>query len=101
MLVRGDVFPVRYRHGFEHPQPAVAGERMHIEFKMNDIAHWIQPGHRMMVQIQSTWFPLVNANPQKFMNNLYDAETDDYSVSEITIYHQEDAASHILLPVLE
>ena len=101
MLVRGDVFPVRYRHGFEHPQPAVAGERMHIEFTMNDIAHWIQPGHRMMVQIQSTWFPLVNANPQKFMNNLYDVETDDYSVSEITIYHQQDAASHILLPVIE
>lgn len=101
MLVRGDVFPVRYRNGFENPQPAVPGEMMHIEFTMNDIAHWILPGHKMMVQIQSSWFPLVNMNPQTYMDNIYSAAPEDYAEADITIYHQKNAASALILPVVE
>ncbi len=99
MLVRGDVFPIRYRESFEQPLKAVSGELMHIDFTMNDIAHWILPGHRMMVQIQSSWFPLVNINPQTFLNNIYEADLEDYVSSEITVYHQKDASSHIVLPI--
>lgn len=101
MLVRGDVFPVRYRNGFENPQPAVPGEMMHIEFTMNDIAHWILPGHKMMVQIQSSWFPLVNMNPQTYMDNIYSAAPKDYAEADITIYHQKNAPSALILPVVE
>lgn len=101
MLVRGDVFPVRYRNGFDDPLPAVPGEMMHIEFKMNDIAHWILPGHKMMVQIQSSWFPLVNMNPQTYMDNIYCAEPEDYIGADITIYHQKNASSEVILPVVE
>lgn len=101
MLVRGDVFPVRYRNGFDDPLPAVPGEMMHIEFKMNDIAHWILPGHKMMVQIQSSWFPLVNMNPQTYMDNIYCAEPEDYIGADITIYHQKNATSEVILPVVE
>ncbi len=100
MLVRGDVFPVRYREGFNAPKPATPGEVMNIQFTMNDVAHWVQPGHRLMVQIQSSWFPLVNMNPQKFMDNIYMAKPEDYQKSEVTIYHQKDLQSRILLPVM-
>lgn len=101
MLVRGDVFPLRYRNGYEHPLRSVPGEKIHLDFTMNDIAHWILPGHRMMIQIQSTWFPLVNVNPQTYMDNIYDAEADDYIQSEITVYHQQDSPSHIILPIMK
>ena len=100
MLIRGDVFPVRYREGFNAPKPATPGEVMNIQFTMNDVAHWVQPGHRLMVQIQSSWFPLVNMNPQKFMDNIYMAKPEDYQKSEVTIYHQKDLQSRILLPVM-
>ena len=67
---------------------------------MNDIAHWVLPGHKMMVQIQSSWFPLVNLNPQTYLTDIYEADREDYISSEITIYHQKDATSHIVLPIL-
>lgn len=101
MLVRGDVFPVRYREGLDSPAPVQPGELMHIDFTMNDIAHWIQPGHRMMVQIQSSCFPLINMNPQAFLNNIYEAAPEDYVQSTISVYHQKDAVSGIFLPVVE
>lgn len=100
MLVRGDVFPIRYRYGYDKPVKANPGEILHLEFTMNDIAHWVLPGHKMMVQIQSTWFPLVNLNPQTYLTNIYEADSEDYISSEITIYHQKDAPSHIVLPIL-
>lgn len=100
MLVRGDVFPIRYRHGYDCPVKANPGEIVHLEFKMNDIAHWILPGHKMMIQVQGTWFPLVNLNPQTYLTNIYEADREDYISSEITIYHQKDAPSHIVLPIL-
>lgn len=101
MLVRGDVFPVRYREGLDSPAPVHPGELMHIDFTMNDIAHWILPGHRMMVQIQSSCFPLINMNPQTFLNNVYEAAPEDYVQSTISVYHQKDAVSGIFLPVVE
>lgn len=100
MLVRGDVFPIRYRYGYDKPVKANPGEVLHLEFTMNDIAHWVLPGHKMMVQIQSSWFPLVNLNPQTYMTDIYEADREDYISSEITIYHQKDATSHIVLPIL-
>lgn len=100
MLVRGEVFPLRYRDSFEYPAPVRPGEIHHLVFTMNDIAHWILPGHRMMIQIQSSWFPLVNINPQTYLENIYDAEAEDYRTSEITVYHQKDAPSRVLLPLV-
>lgn len=99
MLVRGEVFPVRYRSDFSDPQPVEPGQPFRVDFTMNDIAHWVLPGHRLMVQIQSSWFPLVNMNPQTYLENIYNADERDYVMSEITVYHQQDKASRILLPV--
>ena len=100
MLIRADVFPVRYRDGFENPTPAVPDQVMNIQFTMNDVAHWVHPGHRLMVQIQSSWFPLVNMNPQTYMDNIYEAKPEDYQKSQIMIYHQKNLQSCIHLPVI-
>ena len=100
MLIRGEVFPVRYRKSLEEPKPAVPGEVMNIQFTMNDVAHWVLPGHKLMVQIQSSWFPLVNMNPQTYMDNIYQAAPEDYVKADIKIYHQKDLQSRILLPVI-
>lgn len=99
MLIRGDVFPLRYRERLEEPKPSIPGEVMNIEFTMNDIAHFVHPGHRLMVQIQSSWFPLVNMNPQTYMDNIYMAAAEDYVRSEIRVYHQKDLQSYVVLPV--
>ena len=100
MLIRGDVFPVRYRNNISHPSPVIPGEIFNLQFTMNDVAHWLQPGHRLMVQIQSSWFPLVNMNPQTYLENIYTASQEDYVKSEITVYHQKNIQSAIHLPLI-
>jgi putative CocE/NonD family hydrolase len=67
-LVRGEPFRAKFRKSLEKPEPLVPGKVETIEFEMPDIAHTFRPGHKIMVQIQSSWFPLVDRNPQKFMD---------------------------------
>ena len=98
MLVRGDVMPARYRNGFEKAEPMQEGKVERIEFTMSDIAHIIKPGHRLMVQVQSSWYPLVAMNPQQCVDNQYYARNDDYVKSEIRIYCGKDLQSYIELP---
>jgi len=67
-LVRGEPFRGKFRNSFEKPEPFTAGQRAHIEFDMPDVCHTFRAGHRIMVQIQSSWFPLTDRNPQKFLD---------------------------------
>ena len=100
MLVHGEIFRGRYRKSFETPEPFVADKIDRVKFNVADIAHTFKKGHRIMVQIQSTWFPLVDRNPQKFVN-IYEAAQNDFQKATIRIYHDEKNASSILLPVLK
>ena len=70
-----------------------------LSFDMDDVAHWFLPGHRIMVQIQSSWFPLIDRNPQKFVDNVYEALPEDYIPAEMKVYHQKEYPSCIVLPV--
>jgi putative CocE/NonD family hydrolase len=99
MLVRGDVMRGRYRNSFENPEAFVPGKISEIKYTMNDIAHTFKTGHRIMVQIQSSWFPLVDRNPQK-MVNIYTCTDQDFQKATITIFHDQANASSIILPVL-
>ena len=99
MLVRGDVFRARYRDGFEKSVPVRPGKVTELSFDMDDVAHWFLPGHRIMVQIQSSWFPLIDRNPQKFVDNVYEALPEDYIPAEMKVYHQKEYPSCIVLPV--
>jgi putative CocE/NonD family hydrolase len=99
MLVRGDIFRGRYRHSFEKPEPFTPGKIEDIRFPLNDIAHCFLRGHRIMIQVQSSWFPLADRNPQTFVN-IYWAEAKDFQKSDIRVYHNSENASSIILPVL-
>ena len=100
MLVHAEVFRGRYRNSFENPEPFVPNKIEHVKFNIADVAHTFKKGHCIMVQIQSSWFPLVDRNPQKFVN-IYEADENDFQKATIRIYHDKKNASNILLPVLK
>ena len=77
-LLRGEPFPGRFRESFEKPRPFEPGQPAKIQFRMPDIYHTFRRGHRIMVQIQSTWFPLVDRNPQKYVANIFEARESDF-----------------------
>lgn len=99
MLVRGEVMRGRFRKSFENPIPFSPNKIESVSFHLPDIAHTFKAGHRIMVQVQSSWFPLVNMNPQKFVN-IYQAEENDFQSATIRIYHDAKHPSSIVLPVL-
>ncbi|MFV0269416.1 MAG: CocE/NonD family hydrolase [Draconibacterium sp.] len=99
MLVRGEVFRGRFRKSFEKPEAFTPGLVEQVKFELPDIAHCFQKGHRIMVQIQSSWFPLVDRNPQQFVD-IYNCDESDFVKSEIKVYHDAQHASKIILPVL-
>ncbi|HVZ24608.1 MAG TPA: CocE/NonD family hydrolase [Sediminibacterium sp.] len=96
MLVRGEVMRGKFRNSFEKPEPFVPNQPTRVKFSLPDIAHTFKAGHRIMIQIQSTWFPLVDRNPQRF-EDIYHAKDSDFQKATIRIYRN---ASRILLPVM-
>ncbi|MGX5819656.1 CocE/NonD family hydrolase [Chitinophaga lutea] len=99
MLVRGEVMRGKFRNSFEKPAPFVPGQATAVKFTLPDVAHTFRKGHRIMVQVQSSWFPLVDRNPQQFMD-IYRATDKDFRKAGIRIYHDAARPSQILLPVL-
>lgn len=99
MLVRGEPFRAKYRNSTEHPEPLVPGKRTEVQFTMQDVNHTFRKGHRIMVQIQSSWFPLTDRNPQVF-TDIAHARPEDFRKATQTVFHQKDATSGIELLVL-
>lgn len=95
-----DIFRGRYRENFEHPTPIAAGEIQLYRFALPAANHVFQPGHRIMVHIQSSWFPLYDRNPQTFVKNIFFAEPRDYKKATQRIYRGGAAASYIDLPLV-
>jgi putative CocE/NonD family hydrolase len=100
MLVRGDVMRGRYRNSFSKPEAFVPGKLAEVKYTLNDIAHTFKKGHRIMVQVQSSWFPIVDRNPQQFID-IYHAKDADFIKSDIRVYMSAGAASKIVLPVMQ
>jgi putative CocE/NonD family hydrolase len=99
MLVRAEIMRGKYRNSFEHPEAFTPNKVTEVKFALPDVAHTFQKGHRLMIQIQSSWFPLADRNPQKFMN-IYEANDSDFKKETIRIYHDGSNSSKIILPVL-
>ena len=99
MLVGADVFRGKYRKSFEHPEPFVPGKVTKIEYDLRDKGHCFRKGHRIMVQIQSTWFPLIDRNPQKF-TDIYHARESDFQKATHKVYRSSEFPSHIKIRVL-
>ncbi len=100
MPVRMEVLRGKYRESFSAPKPFVPGKPTRVHFMLPDVAHTFAPGHRIMIQVQSSWFPRIDRNPQQFLD-IYHCRAEDFIPCEITLLHQADAPSHILLPVLK
>jgi hypothetical protein len=98
-LVRGDVMRGKFRNGLDTPQPFTPGEPTAVSFTMPDVYHTFRRGHRIMIQVQSTWFPLVNRNPQKFVD-INTAADEDYQRATQRLYRSSKAASHVVVNVL-
>ncbi len=98
-LVRGDVMRGKFRNSFEKPEPFVPNEPTRVRFTLPDVYHTFQPGHRIMVQIQSTWFPLVDRNPQTFVDINAAKETDFRSATQ-RLYHSQKFPSRVTVGVL-
>ena len=96
-----DIFRGRYAaRGFGHPEPMVANRPTTIRFALPNADHVFLPGHRIMVQIQSSWFPLYDRNPQAYVANIFDAKPADFHKETVTLFHSPREASFIELPVV-
>ena len=100
MLVRGEIMRGKYRNSFENPEPFRPGKVETIRFELPDVAHTFKKGHRLMIQVQSSWFPLADRNPQKFIN-IYEADEKDFQKAIIRLYHDAANPGSIILPVLK
>ena len=100
LMIAGDVFRGRYYKSFEKPQPIPANKVMNyqIGFPAND--HVFKKGHRIMVQVQSSWFPVIDRNPQRFVSNIFLAKESDFQRATQRVYHSRQYASYIALPVV-
>lgn len=100
-MVRSEVLRGRYRNSYEHPEPFIPGKVTHVRIPLQDVLHTFGKGHRIMVQVQSTWFPLVDRNPQKFIPDIYKARSEDFIRATHRIYMGPGESSHISFNVLD
>ncbi|HEY1549542.1 MAG TPA: CocE/NonD family hydrolase, partial [Kofleriaceae bacterium] len=96
-----EIFRGRYVNGLDKPAPLPANQAVHYNFALPNVDHVFLPGHRIMIQIQSTWFPYYDRNPQTFVDNIFFAKPSDYQKATQRIYHQPNAATAIALPVVK
>ena len=96
MMVRSEVFRGRYRESFSEPKPFVPNQKTSVEFALQDVNHTFKKGHKLQIQVQSTMFPYIDRNPQKYVDNIFEAKAEDFETHTHTIYGD----SKIVLPVL-
>ena len=100
LAVAMDIFRGRYRESFSRPSAIPSGKPLPYVFALPTTNHVFQPGHRIMVQVQSSWFPLYDRNPQTFVDNIFFAKPADYVKATQRVYHAAGAASYLDLPVV-
>lgn len=96
-----EVFRGRYRKSFSHPSPLVPGKPEEFVIDLHDINHTFKSGHKIMIQIQSSWFPLIDRNPQKFVPNIFEAKDRDFVKAEHRVFCSSRYPTHLELPVME
>ena len=101
LMVCGELFRGRYREGFDSPKAFTPDSITPVKYTLYDVAHTFLPGHRLMIQVQSSWFPIIDRNPQKFIDT-YHCSVEDFEMRmPVKVYHQKDAASRIVVRVAE
>lgn len=100
MLVRGEVIRGKFRNSFENPEPFVPGKITEVNYTLPDVGHSFKKGHKIMIQVQNSWFPLVDRNPQKFLD-IYTAQDSDFQKATHRIYHDAENPSSLVVTVLK
>lgn len=100
MLVGAEGMRAKYRENITYPEPMEPDAATEINFEIRDKFHTFKAGHKIMIQVHSTWFPVYDRNPGKFMN-IYEAEKQDYQITTQTLHRNGNNASHVILPILE
>ena len=100
MLVSGEVFRAKYRKSYARPEPMVPNQPTPIEIDLRDKNHRFLKGHKIMVQVQSSWFPVIDRNPQVF-TDIYRAQESDFKKATQQIYRSKELSSHLLVSVIE
>ncbi len=100
-MVRSEVIRGRFRNGYVRPVPFVPGKVEQVDLELQDVLHCFKKGHRIMVQIQSTWFPLVDINPQKFTDNIFLAKESDFIKATHRVFHQSGNETYVEVNVLK
>jgi putative CocE/NonD family hydrolase len=98
-MLAEEVFRARYRNGFKTPQSVTPEKITPYVFSLRSRDHTFKAGHRIMIQIQSSWFPLIDRNPQSYVANIYEAHQSDFRAARQSIYRSREYASHISLPI--
>ncbi len=99
-LVRAGVMRGRFRNGVETPEKFVPGQITRVDVPLRDVHHTFKAGHRMMIQIQSTWFPFIDRNPQTWVDNIFDAKESDFQTQLHRLHHSDKSLSRITFPRL-
>lgn len=100
-MVRGDVIRGRFRNGFEIPEPFVPGQVTQVNVPLQDVLHTFKPGHRIMVQVQSSWFPLIDVNPQTYVENIFKASAQDFVSAKHRVYFGPGQRSTLKLRIVD
>ena len=100
LMIADEVFRGRFRKSFEHPEPVVPGQITPFNIDLHTNDHTFLKGHRIMVQVQSTWFPIIDRNPQKYVPNIFKAKASDYQKATQRIYRSMEHASNVEIPVV-
>lgn len=100
-LVRGEVFRGRFRESFENPKPFQAGEVEEVAWELQDVYHTFKKGHRLMIQIHSSWFPYIDINPQTYVDNIFEAKEEDFQKQTHRVYHSANYPSKVTVNVLQ
>lgn len=101
LMVANDVFRGRFRKSFEHPEPIQPNKVESYTIDLHNLNHVFKNGHKIMVQVQSTWFPIIDRNPQKYVPNIFEAKEDDFQKATHSVYRSAQYPSHLKLSVIE
>ena len=101
LMVSADIFRGRYRESLETPHAVASDQPLAYRFALPTANHVFLPGHRIMVQVQSSWFPLYDRNPQTFVPNIFWAKPEDYRKAVQRVYHEPSRASFVELPLVQ
>jgi len=99
-MVRSEIIRGRFRNSYEDPEPFVPGRVTEVRLPLQDVLHTFKAGHRIMVQVQSTWFPLFDRNPQRYVDNIFEADEEDFIKATHRVYHTPEQASYLEVKVL-